>query len=141
MKYSVYGTKDQDSHTSTLPDGSASITIGHNVVISFDGTEASGVEMIKNYLGSLPTEDENSQKLAKAVNILLKPNAKTQQLNPSRIVQLNEMRSEFNSEAFDLGYETIVNAQHRVKSSMFVSGWKFVEINNMKKKLEFRFSV
>nr|HMQ45729.1 hypothetical protein [Mariniflexile sp.] len=35
LKQQVYGNDPQDSHTSTLPDGSASITIGHNVSISF----------------------------------------------------------------------------------------------------------
>lgn len=142
LKSSIYGSKDQDTHTSTLPDGSASITIGHNVVIGFDGTEAAGVEILQNFLASLPGESINAQILAKALNIFLKPNSKTKQLNPSRLVQLNELRSEFNSEEFDRGYQIIVDAQHKVTTTMFVSGWKFITLeNSRRKKLKFRFSV
>ena len=85
LKQQIYGEKNQDSHTSTLEDGSASITIGHSVSIKFDGTESAGVEKIKNYIGTLSSNDANSKKLMKMVNTLLKPSAKTQMLNPSNI--------------------------------------------------------
>jgi hypothetical protein len=142
LKTQVYGERDQDSHTSTLPDGSASITIGHNVSIKFDGTENAGVEKIMSYIKSLKTDDENTIKLAKMVTVYLKPNPKTQMLNPSKIIELNKLRDEFNSTQFDDGLDIIFNAQIRTKTSMYVSGWKYIKLEDGRsKKLEFRFAV
>lgn len=142
FKTQVYGEKNQDSHTSTLADGSASITIGHNVSIKFDGTESGGVEKIMNFITSLSQDDENTQKLVKIVNTYLKPNPKTKMLNPSKIIELNKLRDEFNDSEFDDGLDIIVNAQIRTQSSMYVSGWKYIELEDGRKtKLEFRFAV
>lgn len=60
LKAQAYGTKinEQDSHTSTLTDGSASITIGWNVSIGFDGTESAGVEKIKDFINSLADDSD-----------------------------------------------------------------------------------
>ncbi|MBY0485658.1 MAG: hypothetical protein K2P85_00465 [Flavobacteriaceae bacterium] len=142
IKAMVYGEKvhNQDTHTSTLADGSASITIGNNVSINFDGTEKIGIEGIKEYIASLTDDDENTAKLTQMVNILLKPN-KQGMLNPSSIIQLNGLRGSLNSEKFNENLDIIEAAQIRVKSTMFVSGWKFIEIDGITKKLEFRFSI
>lgn len=144
LKESVYGSKVKkfESHTSTLEDGTASITIGHNVTIGFDGTEAIGVEKIKEFLTSLSTGDSNVIKLSKAVNTLLKPSAKTGMLNPVSIIQLTKLREDFNSELFSEGLDIIINAQQRRVNSMYVSGWKYIKDENNKAiKLEFRFTV
>jgi hypothetical protein len=143
LKAMVYGEKSklQDSHTSTLPDGSASITIGNNVSIGFDGTEKIGIQGIKDYIATFADSDENTTKLTKMVNVLLKPN-KLGMLNPSNIIQLNSLRAELESVEFNENLDIIVSAQIRQKSTMFVSGWKFIELENqMKKKIEFRFSL
>lgn len=143
LKSQVYGVKTngQDSHTSTLEDGTASITIGYNVTIGFDGTESAGVEKIKEFINSLSNDEENVKKLSAAVNTFLKPNAKTGMLNPAKIIELSKLRSEFNDSRFDEGLEIIMNAQQRRQNSMYVSGWKFLEIDGMPKKLEFRFTI
>ncbi len=143
LKADVYGTKinEQDSHTSTLEDGSASITIGWNVSIGFDGTESAGVEKIKEFISSLSTDDENNKKLSAAVNTFLKPNAKTGMLNPAKIIELSKLKSEFNDERFNDGLDIIFNAQQRRQNSMYVSGWKIVEFEGRPTKLEFRFTV
>lgn len=143
LKAEIYGTKttQQDSHTSTLENGSASITVGWNVTIGFDGTESAGVEKIKDFINSLSSDEENVKKLSAAVNTFLKPNAKTGMLNPSKIIELSKLKSEFNDERFDEGLEIIFEAQQRRQNSMYVSGWKFVEIDGKPKKLEFRFTV
>lgn len=141
MKTLVYGEKEQDSHTSTLHDGSASIKIGYNVTIGFDGTESSGVEKIKNFISSLASDDENTKKLTKMVNTFLKPNSKTKMLNPAKIIELSKLREEFNNEEFNDGLDIIFNAQTRNQNSMYVSGWKFVKIEGKPKKVEFRFTV
>lgn len=146
LKKEIYGVDklDQESHTVTHPDGSCSITIGHNITISFDGTETAGIQKIMDYLTALSGDDgdENAIKLTKAVNQLLKPNIKTGMLNPAKIIQLNQMRTDFNSPEFDEGMDIIIDAQNRTKGSTYVSGFKFVEVGeNRTKKVEFRFTV
>ncbi len=142
IKAMVYGDKvrNQDSHTSTLADGSASLTIGFNISIGFDGTEKIGIEGIKEYISSLADDDENTTKLTEMVNVLLKPN-KQGVLNPISIIQLNSLKVKLNSEKFNENLEIIEKAQIRVKSTLFVSGWKIIEIDGLPTKLLFRFSI
>lgn len=144
LKAQIYGTRieEQDSHTSTLEDGSASITIGWNVSIGFDGTESEGVKKIKDFITSLSDDSEKVKKLSKMVNTFLKPNAKTGMLNPSKIIELSKLRDEFNNADFDEGLDIIFNAQIRRRNSMYVSGWKYVkEEGKPPRKIEFRFAV
>lgn len=148
LKADIYGLDrlDQDSHTVTHPDGSCSITIGYNPGVVFDGTETAGVQKIMDYLTGLTGDDEleneNTVKLSKAVKFFLKPNLKTGMLNPGRIIQLNQMRSDFNSPEFDDAMDIIVDAQNKTKGSAYVSGWKLVDLgDNRIKKVEFRFTV
>lgn len=144
LKAEIFGedVHDQESHTYSNPDGSSSITIGHNITISFDGTESAGISKIKNVLVSLQSDDDNVRKLHKAVNIFLRPNKKTGMLNPASIIQLNQMRDDFQSSEFNEGLDIIIEAQSRVKGSMYVSGWKHIEIEpGRQKKLEFRFTI
>lgn len=143
LKEDLYGDKVAkfESHTSTLEDGSASITIGHNVTIGFDGTESAGVAMIQDFLESLASDEDNVMKLSKSVRVLLKPSKKTGFMNPASIIQLNTLREEFNSEVFSNGVDIIINAQQRRISSMYVAGWKYIEVDGRRKKLDFRFAV
>ena len=144
LKSDVYGNRieEQDSHTSTLDDGSASITIGWNVSIGFDGTEAEGVKKIKEFINSLSDDSEKVKKLSKMVNTFLKPNAKTGMLNPSKIIELSKLRDEFNNVGFDEGLDIIFNAQIRRRNSMFISGWKYIQRENLPPvKVEFRFTI
>ncbi len=146
LKATIYGVEklDQDSHTVTNPDGLCSITIGYNAGISFDGTETAGVQKIMNYLTALSGDesDENAQKLSKAVKFFLRPNFKTGMLNPGRIIQLNQMRKDFNSPEFDEGMDIIQDAQNKTKGSTYVMGYKHIDIgDNRTRKVEFRFTV
>lgn len=144
LKAEIYGNRieEQDSHTSTLEDGSSSITIGWNVTIGFNGTESEGVKKIKNFITSLSDESEKVKKLSRMVNTFLKPNAKTGMLNPSKIIELNKLRDEFNNAEFDEGLDIIFNAQIRRRNSMYVSGWKYVkETGKPPRKIEFRFTI
>lgn len=143
LKAEAYGVhiNEQDSHTFTLEDGSASITLGYNVTIGFDGTENAGVQKIKNFIGSLASDDENVTKLSKMVNTFLKPNAKTGMLNPAKIIELSKLRDEFNNAEFNDGIEIIFNAQQRRQNSMYVAGFKFVQTEQGPKKIEYRFTV
>ncbi|MBS1535337.1 MAG: hypothetical protein JST78_09685 [Bacteroidetes bacterium] len=143
LKKMIFGEniEAQESHTMTSEDGSRSICIGHNVNIAFDGTESAGIQKIKDFLVTLSSDYENAQKLSKAVNVLLKPNGKTGMLNPARIIQLAQMKDDFKSELFNEGVEIIQSAQHKVKSTMYVSGHKIVDKDGIPKKVTFRFTI
>lgn len=145
IKSDVYGVKvnEQDSQTSTLEDGSASISIGYNVSIGFDGTESAGVAKIMEVIKDLSDEndDDKKKKLAKIAETFLQPNKKTQMLNPAKIIELSKLKADFDDERFDEGLEIIFDAQQRRQNSMYVSGWKFVEVKGKPVKLEFRFTV
>ncbi len=144
LKKEAYSTEieKQESHTSTLSDGSASITIGYNISIGFDGTESEGVKMIKDYLNDLDDNSEKVRKYSKMVNIFLRPNSKTGQLNPAKIIELSALKDELNSHRFTEGLNIIFNAQIRRRTSMYVEGYKMVEVDGEPpKKIKFRFSI
>ncbi|WP_329804381.1 hypothetical protein [Flavobacterium facile] len=146
LKGQVYGLDrlDQDSHTITNQEGTSSITIGQNVNITFDGTEAVGVQKIMDYLTAISGNEDNEdmKKMSETVKLLLKPSMKTKMLNPSKIIQLNAMRGTYNSPEFDEGMDIIINAQIRQKGSSYVSGYKFIQVRDVpSKKVEFRFTV
>ena len=146
LKSQVYGLDrlEQDSHTITNPDGSASITIGQNVTITFDGSESAGVQKIMNYLTAISGHEDNEdmKKMSETVKLLLKPSMKTKMLNPAKIIQLNAMRATYNSPEFDEGMDIIIGAQIRQKGSSYVAGYKFVQVGDIPAvKVEFRFTV
>jgi hypothetical protein len=142
IRKELYGESDQDSYTTTLPDGSQSITIGYNVAISFDGTEPAGITKIKQYLAALSGDNSNARKLAASLNVLLKPNGKTGMLKPNVVLQLKALRDEYNDEGFDDGIEIIEKAQIFTRTTQYVRGWRYINDEiGQRKKLTFNFSV
>jgi hypothetical protein len=142
IRKELYGDSDQDSYTTTLADGSQSITIGYNVTISFDGTEPAGISKIKEYLATLSGDNVNAKKLSASLNLLLKPNGKTGMLKPNVVLQLKALRDEYNDEGFDDGIEIIEKAQIFTRTTQYVRGWKYVTNEaGQRKKISFSFSV
>ncbi len=144
IKKEAFSTKveEQESHTYTLSDGSASITIGYNISIGFDGSESEGVKKIKDYLLSLDDNSERVRKYRKMVNIFLRPNSKTGQLNPAKIIELSTLKEEFNNTDFTEGLNIIIEAQIKRRSSMYIQGYKMVRADGEPpKKIKFRFSI
>jgi hypothetical protein len=124
IKKELYSTKEsQDSHTFTARDGSGSITIGFNSIIAFDGTETAGVQKVKQYIETLSGDEENRDILAGFVETFMKVDKKGN-LNPTRIVELVNKKSEINDPLFSDGVDTIVKAQFKTRTSTFVKGWQ-----------------
>jgi hypothetical protein len=123
----LFTVKDggQDSHTFTARDGSGSITIGHNVTIDFDGTEAAGVQKVRQFIATLGANDSKRAMLADLLNTFMKPDKKGN-LNPTRITELVNKKAEIDNPLFSEGIEIIVGAQFRTRTSMFVRGWKLM---------------
>ncbi len=142
IRKELYGESDQDSYTSTLPNGSESITIGYNVIITFDGTEPAGITKIKEYLATLSSNDASAKKLSASLNLLLKPNGKTGMLKPNIVLQLKGLKNEYNDEGFNDGIEIIEKAQIFTRTTQYVRGWVYKTLENgQRKKMSFNFSV
>lgn len=132
---------EQDSHTLTKKDGSASIKIGWNVKPTFDGTESAGIQKIKEYMSSLAGQTENEKLLMDFLNIALKTDVQGN-YNPKKIRELNTMRNRANSELFNTGMDIIDTALIDIRTSMYARGYKLVKKENeIPKRIEFSFSI
>ncbi|KGO89762.1 hypothetical protein [Flavobacterium suncheonense] len=132
---------EQDSHTMTKKDGSASIKIGWNVKPTFDGTESAGIQKIKQYMSSLAGETENEKLLMDFLNIALKTDVQGN-YNPKKIRELNTMRERANSDLFNEGMDIIDSALIDIRTSMYARGYKLVaKENEIPKRVEFSFSI
>ncbi|MGJ1339821.1 DUF3164 family protein [Sphingobacterium multivorum] len=141
LKKELYGFKDtQASHTFTTRDGNASITIGHNEIIGFDGTQSAGVSKIKEFITTLTAEDENRKILAGLLETFMKPNKKGE-LNPTRVAELVAQKDKVKDDLFHEGVDIIVNAQFKTRTTTFVKGWYKVPVENGQEvKVEFSIS-
>ncbi|AKK74466.1 hypothetical protein OK18_19240 [Chryseobacterium gallinarum] len=143
LRAEVYGNekRNQDSHTFTLDDGTASIKIGWNVRPSFNGTEAEGIVKIRQYMASLTGHSENEKILMDFLNIALKTDAQGN-YDPKKVRELNKMREKANSELFNEGMDIIDEAQIDIKTSRYVRGFKMVDFGDgISKRVNFNFSI
>lgn len=132
---------EQDSHTLTKKDGSASIKIGWNIKPTFDGTESAGIQKIKEYMSSLAGDNENEKLLMDFLNIALKTDNQGN-YNPKKVRELNTMRDRANSELFNDGMDIIDKALIDIRTSMFARGYKMVTPEGgIPKRVEFSFSI
>src|SRR5690606_20245342 len=109
--------------------GLGSITLGYNVIITFDGTESEGVKLIKQYIKMLGTGDKNREVLSDLVNTFMKPDKKGN-LNPARIAELVSKKEKINHPLFTQGVDIIIQAQMITRTSMYVRGWRLIEKPN-----------
>lgn len=139
----VYGNKkrDQESHTLTKRDGSASIKMGWNIKPTFDGTESEGIAKIKKYMSSLAGDEQNEKIMMEFLNTFLKTDAQGN-YNPQLVRKLNEKREVANSKLFDDGMDIIEASIVDIRTSMFAKGYKLVEVEpGVEKRMEFYFSL
>lgn len=140
LKKELYDYKDsQSSHTFTARNGMASICIGYNEIIGFDGTENAGVMKIREFITTLGADDENREILADLLETFMKPNKKGE-LNPTRVVELISRKDKINKPLFSDGVDIIVKAQFKTRTSTFVKGW-FKRINTHGKEVKLEFSI
>lgn len=143
MRADVFGNKkrEQDSHSFTLDDGSASIRVGWNMKPSFNGTEAEGIIKIREYMASLAGESDNEKVLMDMIQIFLKTD---QQGNyePKKVRELNTMRERANSEIFNEGMDIINEAMIDIRTSRYARGYKMVDFGDgIIKRVNFQFSI
>lgn len=143
LRASVFGNKkrEQDSHTFTLDDGSASIKVGWNARTTFNGTEAEGIIKIKQYMAALAGETDNEKILMEFLNIALKTDVQGN-YDPKKVRELNRMRDKANSELFNEGMDIIIQAMIDIRTSRFAKGYKMVDFGEgNKRRVNFTFSI
>lgn len=143
LRAEVFGNKkrDQDSHTFTIDDGSASVRVGWNVKPSFNGTESEGIVKIRQYMTSLAGESENEKILMDMIQIFLKTDDQGN-YDPKKVRQLNNMRQRANSEIFNEGMDIINDAMIDIRTSRYAKGYKMVDFGNgIIKRVNFNFSI
>ncbi|MDM1513565.1 hypothetical protein [Myroides odoratimimus] len=139
----VYGNKkrEQESHTLTKRDGTASIKMGWNIKPTFDGTESEGIAKIKEYMSSLAGDEKNEKIMMEFLNTFLKTDA-SGNYQPQLVRKLNEKREVANSKLFDDGMDIIEASIVDIRTSMFAKGYKLVEVEpDVEKRMEFYFSL
>lgn len=143
LRAQVYGNKkrEQDSHTFTLDDGSASIKVGFNVRPSFNGTEAEGIVKIQEYMSSLAGDTENEKILMDMIKIFLKTDSQGN-YDPKKVRELNSVRDRANSELFNAGMDIINDAMIDIRTSRYARGYKMVDFGDgIIKRVNFNFSI
>lgn len=143
LRAEVYGNskRDQDSHTFTLDDGSASLRVGWNVRPSFNGTESEGIVKIREYMASLAGQTENEKILMEFLNIALKTDAQGN-YDPKKVRELNQMRDRANSQIFNDGMDIINDAMIDIRTSRYARGYKMVDFGGgIVKRVNFKFSI
>ena len=143
LRASIYGNnkREQDSHTFTLDDVSASIKVGWNVRTTFNGTEAEGIVKIKQYMAALAGETENEKILMEFLNIALKTDVQGN-YDPKKVRELNRMRDKANSDLFNEGMDIIIQAMIDIRTSRYAKGYKMVDFGEgNKRRVNFTFSI
>lgn len=143
LRCEVFGNekREQDSHTLTLDDGTASIKVGWNVRPSFSGTEAEGIVKIRQYMASLAGESENEKILMDMIQIFLKTDSQGD-YDPRKVRELNQMRDSAKSDLFNEGMDIINESMIDIRTSRYVRGYKMVDFEEgIKKRVNFNFCV
>ena len=143
LRAEVFGNqkREQDSHTFTLDDGTASIKVGWNVKPTFNGIEGEGIVKIREYMASLAGDSENEKNLMEFLEIALKTDVDGN-YNPQRIRGLNKMRERANNDLFNEGMDIIDSALIDIRTSRYARGYQMVDFGDGNiKRVNFKFSI
>lgn len=120
LKEKAYGIKEkQMSHTFSSDQGE--ITIGFRVNDGWDDTVNAGVAKVNKFISGL-AKDEETSRLVGMVMSLLKKDSKGN-LKSNRVLELQKLTKEFNSEEFSDGVDIISKAYKPVRSSWFIEAY------------------
>jgi hypothetical protein len=124
LKKELYEVKsEQQSHTFSNDEGTKRITMGYRVLDRYDDTAEAGIAKVREYMDSL-ARDADSAKLVNMINSLLKRDPKGN-LKANRVLELQKLAAESDSEIFNDGVQIISDAHKPQKSSDFIEAdWK-----------------
>ena len=110
---------DRVTNTFTNQEGTKRVTIGYHTNDNYLDTYTEGVKLVEEYISSLAT-DENGEKLADMVKVLLSERGKGGQLKAQNVLRLQRMANDSKNETFIEGMRIISDAYSPTKSKQFV---------------------
>ena len=112
--------KDMDnrSHTWTNTKGDKRITLGVYVTDAYLDTAEDGIDIIREYIESLATDDKSKALVGMVMKLLAKDQKGT--LKASRIIQLRKIAEETGDERFLEGVKIIEDAYSPAVSKTFI---------------------
>lgn len=110
---------DRVTNTFTNQEGNKRVTVGYHTNDNYIDTYTEGVKLVEEYISSLAT-DENGQKLADMVKVLLSERGKGGQLKAQNVLRLQRMANDSKNETFIEGMRIISDAYSPTKSKQFV---------------------
>jgi hypothetical protein len=119
MKEELYNRdSEQNTHSFSNEDGTITITVGYNIVDSWDDTVGTGITKVHDYIQTL-IKDDNSKVLVDTVMDLLSQDAK-QNLKASRVLKLRKMADKSGNKDFIDAIQIIQDAYKPVRTKEFV---------------------
>ena len=110
---------DRVTNTFTNQEGNKRVTVGYHTNDNYLDTYTEGVKLVEEYISSLAT-DENGQKLADMVKVLLSERGKGGQLKAQNVLRLQRMANDSKNETFIEGMRIISDAYSPTKIKQFV---------------------
>ena len=110
---------DRVTNTFTNQEGNKRVTVGYHTNDNYLDTYTEGVKLVEEYISSLAT-DENGQKLADMVKVLLSERGKGGQLKAQNVLRLQRMANDSKNETSIEGMRIISDAYSPTKSKQFV---------------------
>jgi len=119
LKSELYGVKtDQRSHTFTDSEGLHRITLGVNINDNYDDTVDTGIQIVKEYIGSL-AKDADSKLLVDTILKLLSRDQKGT-LKATRVLQLQQLAEKSGNARFLEGVNIIKDAYRPTESKSYI---------------------
>ena len=118
LKEELYGIKEnQQSHTFTDTETGVTITLGRRVVDIYDDTVHAGIAKVKKYISTLT--DGQGTDIEKILELLLRKD-KNGNLKASRVLELDKLAKDIDSEDLKDGVKIIKDAYTPQKTAYFI---------------------
>lgn len=128
LKADVYGVREkQMTHTFSYEKGE--ITIGYRVNDGWDDTVNTGIAKVEKFIASL-AKDKETAALVRMVFNLLKKDAKGN-LKSNRVLELQKLTKDFNSDEFTDGVD-IISKAYKPKKSVWFCEASSIDENGLK---------
>jgi hypothetical protein len=120
MKGDLYEVDpEQRSHTFINEDKDKRVRIGYRVYSKYDDTVDAGIKKMYEAFDDTSSSSPEAKKMKKALNILLKRD-KDDNLDPGRVIELEKMAQELESDKFNDGLKIVKDAHYLEKSAYYV---------------------
>lgn len=119
MQQRLFNVKlDRKSRTLTHSDGRLSIKVGNRQNDGWDDTVEIGIEKVREYLGTLATDEKSARLVAAITRLLAKDQKGT--LKANKVLELEKMANESQDATFLEGLRIIKDAYRPVPTCQFV---------------------